>query len=70
MPYVPHSPADIRAMLDVIGKKEIGDLFSHLPDNVRLGRPLDLAPGMTEEEVRRYFRKAASANHSQDELVT
>jgi len=70
MPYVPHSPADIRAMLDVIGKKEIGDLFSHLPENVRLGRPLDLAPGMTEEEVRRYFRKAAAANHGQDELVS
>ena len=70
MPYVPHSPADIRAMLDVIGKQEIGDLFSHLPENVRLGRPLDLAPGITEEEVRRYFRKAAAANHGQDELVS
>jgi len=70
MPYVPHSPADVRAMLDVIGKQEIGDLFSHLPENVRLGRPLDLAPGITEEEVRRYFRKAAAANHGQDELVS
>jgi len=70
MPYVPHSPADIRAMLDVIGKQEIGDLFSHLPEEVRLSRPLDLAPGLTEEEVRRYFRKAAAANHGQDELVS
>ena len=70
MPYVPHSPADIRVMLDVIGKQEIGDLFSHLPEEVRLGRPLDLAPGLTEEEVRRYFRKAAAANHGQDELVS
>lgn len=70
MPYVPHSPADIRAMLDVIGKQEIGDLFSHLPEEVRLGRPLDLAPGLTEEEVRRYFKKAAAANHGQDELVS
>ncbi|MCK9994881.1 MAG: aminomethyl-transferring glycine dehydrogenase subunit GcvPA [Candidatus Krumholzibacteria bacterium] len=70
MPYVPHSPTDIRAMLDVVGKQEIGDLFSHLPGDVRLDRPLDLAPGMTEEEVRRYFRKAAAANHGQDELVS
>jgi len=70
MPYVPHSSEDIRAMLDVIGKKEIGDLFSHLPENVRLGRPLDLADGLTEEEVRRYFRKVASANHGQGELVS
>ncbi len=70
MPYVPHSPADIRAMLDVIGKQEIGDLFSHLPEEVRLQRPLDLAPGLTEEEVRRYFKNAAAANHGQDELVS
>ncbi len=70
MPYVPHSPADIRAMLEVIGRQEIGDLFAHLPEDVRLSRPLDLSPGLTEEEVRRYFRKAAAANHGQDELVS
>jgi glycine dehydrogenase subunit 1 len=57
-------------MLEVIGKKNIEDLFDHLPQNVRLNRPLDLAPGLTEEEVRRYFRTAAAANHGQDELVS
>ncbi len=31
MPYVPHSPADIRAMLEVIGKDSVDDLFAHLP---------------------------------------
>ncbi len=70
MPYVPHSPDDIKQMLAVIGKDHIDDLFSHLPDNVRLNRPLDLAAGMTEEEVRRYFMKAAAANHGQNELVS
>jgi glycine dehydrogenase subunit 1 len=57
-------------MLETIGKKEIGELFAHLPANVRLDRPLDMAPGLTEEEVRRYFRKAAAANHGQGELVS
>ncbi len=70
MPYVPHSPDDIRTMLEVIGKKEVTDLFEHLPGNVRLDRPLDLAPGLTEEEVRRYFRQVAGANHGQGELVS
>ena len=70
MPYVPHSPDDIRTMLEVIGKKEVTDLFEHLPGNVRLDRPLDLAPGVTEEEVRRYFRQVAGANHGQGELVS
>ena len=57
-------------MLEVIGKENIEDLFDHMPRNVRLNRPLDLAPGLTEEEVRRYFRTAAAANHGQDELVS
>ena len=70
MPYVPHAPEDIRSMLETIGKKEIGELFAHLPENVRLDRPLDLAPGLSEEEVRRYFRVAAAANHGQGELVS
>ena len=70
MPYVPHSPDDIRTMLEVIGKQDIDDLFSHLPEGVRLDRALDLAPGLTEEEVRRYFKKAAAANHGQGELVS
>ncbi|MEN8007083.1 MAG: aminomethyl-transferring glycine dehydrogenase subunit GcvPA [Candidatus Krumholzibacteriota bacterium] len=70
MPYVPHSPEDIRTMLAAIGKQDVGDLFSHLPAAVRLDRPLDLGPGLSEEEVRRYFKQAAAANHGQDELVS
>ncbi len=70
MPYVPHSPDDIRTMLEIIGKKDIGDLFDHLPAGVKLDRPLDLAAGLTEEEVRRYFNRAAAANHGQGELVS
>jgi glycine dehydrogenase subunit 1 len=70
MPYVPHTPADIEAMLDVIGLDGIGDLFAHLPDQVLLKKPLDLPPGLTEEEVRQYFRQAAGANHGQGELVS
>ncbi len=70
MPYVPHSPDDIRTMLETIGKNEVDDLFAHLPAAVRLGRPLDLPAGLTEEEVRRYFKKAAAANHGQGELVS
>jgi glycine dehydrogenase subunit 1 len=57
-------------MLAVIGKDRIDDLFAHLPREVRLDRPLDLAAGLSEEEVRRYFRKAAAANHGQNELVS
>ncbi len=70
MPYVPHGPGDIRAMLEVIGRDDISDLFSHLPDEVRLQRPLDLPVGLSEEEVRRYFLRVAARNHGQGELIS
>lgn len=70
MPYVPHTAEDIQAMLEVIGINDVGDLFSMLPDDVRLDRPLDLADGLTEEEVRDYFKKQAARNHGQNELLS
>jgi len=70
MPYVPHSSADIQDMLQVMGHESVADLFAHLPDNIRLQRPLDLPDGLTEEEVRRYFGAIARRNHGMGELVS
>src|SRR5262249_8382748 len=49
-------------MLDTIGVGSPKDLFSHLPEAVRLNRPLDLAPGISEYEIVEYFRDRASEN--------
>src|ERR1700722_14091816 len=49
-------------MLDAIGVGSAEELFSHLPDAVRLKRPLDLAPGISEYEIVDYFRQRASQN--------
>jgi len=46
-------------MLDACGAASAEELFSHLPDCVRLARPLDLAPGISEYEIVRYFRERA-----------
>jgi glycine dehydrogenase subunit 1 len=70
MPYVPHTPEDIQAMLKVIGVDHVDDLFAHLPAAVRLDRALDLPDGLTEEEVRRYFKNLAKLNHGQEELTS
>ncbi len=69
MAYVPHTPEDIRAMLAVIGVDSVDALFDHLPAEVRLDRPLDLPDGLSEEEVRRRFGRAARLNHGQGELI-
>src|SRR6059058_4045755 len=47
-------------MLDVCGVESADDLFAHLPDAVRLQRPLNLAPGISEYEIVDYFRARAA----------
>src|SRR5579859_4827252 len=49
-------------MLDVCGVSSAEDLFAHLPEEVRLKRPLDLAPGISEYEIVQYFRDRAAEN--------
>jgi glycine dehydrogenase subunit 1 len=46
-------------MLDACGVNTPEELFSHLPDGVRLHRPLNLAPGISEYEIVQYFRDRA-----------
>src|SRR5215467_3748144 len=49
-------------MLEDCGVSAPEELFSHLPDAVRLQRPLDLAPGISEYEIVEYFRARAAEN--------
>jgi glycine dehydrogenase subunit 1 len=60
--YLPKSDTERRAMLDAIGVSNAEELFSHLPEAVRLKRPLDLAPGISEYEIVDYFRQRAAEN--------
>jgi glycine dehydrogenase subunit 1 len=47
-------------MLDACGVSSPEELFTHLPDEVRLNRPLNLAPGISEYEIVEYFRDRAA----------
>src|SRR5271166_3453664 len=49
-------------MLSAIGVDSLEELFSHLPDEVRLKRPLDVAPGKSEYEIVDYFRARGAEN--------
>ena len=57
-------------MLDAIGVETIEDLFDAIPAGVRLGRPLDLPPGMSEQEVFDHLAGLAARNRHADEEVT
>src|SRR6476619_7389909 len=49
-------------MLDACGVSTPEELFAHLPEAVRLNRPLELAPGISEYEIVRYFQDRAAEN--------
>jgi glycine dehydrogenase subunit 1 len=60
--YLPKSDSERREMLDACGVKSAEDLFSHLPEAVRLKRPLGLPAGISEYEIVQYFRERAAEN--------
>ncbi len=62
MRYLPHTDTDVQQMLDQIGVAEIDDLFSGIPEDCRLGTPLDLAPAKSESEVLAFLRYLAEQN--------
>ena len=49
--FVPHTPAEIEAMLGFLGLDSIDDLFAHLPAAVRLAGGLAIDPGRSEADV-------------------
>jgi glycine dehydrogenase subunit 1 len=67
--YVLNTPKDQQAMLARIGVKSIGELFEQVPAAVRLQRPLDVPPALSEIELTRHVRELASRNRSADDAV-
>lgn len=64
--YSPLTDSDREAMLEALGLDSIGELFETVPEQVRLDRPLDLAPGATENEVFGRLSELASRNRDPD----
>jgi glycine dehydrogenase subunit 1 len=60
--YLPKSDSERRAMLDACGVSSPEELFAHLPEAVRLNRPLAIDPGKSEYEIVQYFRDRAAEN--------
>ncbi len=63
--YIPHTPDDIRQMLEKIGVSSIDDLFTDIPASVRLQKEYDLPEAMSEEEIRAYFKALGDKNRQQ-----
>ncbi|MCG8671380.1 MAG: aminomethyl-transferring glycine dehydrogenase subunit GcvPA [Pseudomonadales bacterium] len=62
MPYIPHTDADIQAMLETIGVDSIDDLFDEIPADI-LSQPLSQVPeGISEMEASRLMADRAAAD--------
>ncbi len=60
--YIPNTREDQAKMLSVIGVDSIEQLFSDIPDDVKLKRDLELPDSLSEPELVSHMKQAASKN--------
>ena len=60
--YVPSTLQERQEMLESIGLSSIDQLFSHIPDELKLKGELNLPSGMSELEVSSAMKKSAAKN--------
>lgn len=69
MSYVLNTPDDQKAMLAKIGVASIEDLFAHVPPALRLHRPLNIPPALSELELEQHISSLAGRNQAASDAV-
>ncbi|WP_099191339.1 aminomethyl-transferring glycine dehydrogenase subunit GcvPA [Tepidibacter mesophilus] len=67
--YISNTETDKKYMLNEINVESVEDLFSDVPDELRLGRELNLRDGMSEIEILDNINNIASKNKSLKDLT-
>jgi len=62
MPFIPHTEADVAAMLKAIGVNSIEDLFDEIPPALRSAGLTQVPEGVSEMEVARLMLERAEAD--------
>ena len=60
MPFIPHSEADVAAMLKTIGVNKIEDLFDEIPAALKIDQLKAVPPGLNEMQVTRLMKERAA----------
>ncbi|HEY2655785.1 MAG TPA: glycine dehydrogenase, partial [Solirubrobacteraceae bacterium] len=68
--YTSVTGQDLREMLQTIGVGAIEDLFSDIPETLRLSRALELDEGRSEQEVYDELRELAARNVSAEDEIS
>jgi glycine dehydrogenase subunit 1 len=69
MRYIPHTEADVAAMLGAIGLRSLDDLIAHVPAKLRRGAHLDVPRGLSEAEVAARLGELAGRNRVGQAMV-
>jgi len=70
-PYIPNDTEEIRRRLrGIIGIKDVDELFSDIPEEIRLKKPLSLSEPLSELEVRCETERILEKNLTIKELVS
>ena len=62
MDYAPHTEEDLEAMLAVVGRSSLDELFAHIPQALRPKGEPNLPHGLSEDETLRALGRYADAN--------
>jgi len=70
-PYIPNGvPETKQEMLQEIGIKTIDELYSDVPQKLRLKRELDLPEAMSEQQVRHHIQTSLNRNRNTKDMLT
>jgi glycine dehydrogenase subunit 1 len=62
MAYIPHTEADVRAMLEAIGVPDIESLFDEIPPELKIEALTGVPPALSEMEISRLMTDRAEAD--------
>ncbi|MBV8054750.1 MAG: aminomethyl-transferring glycine dehydrogenase subunit GcvPA [Deltaproteobacteria bacterium] len=69
MRFIPHTKADIAAMLEVLGVSSIEELIAHVPAGLRANATINLPRGLGEPEVAAELSALAAQNRGAREFA-
>ncbi|WP_026894510.1 aminomethyl-transferring glycine dehydrogenase subunit GcvPA [Clostridiisalibacter paucivorans] len=68
-PYIPNGREDIKEMLSQLGLTSLDELFSDIPDNVRLNKKLDIDGPLSEMELSTLMEELSKKNKTIKDLT-
>ena len=69
MRYIPHTEADVAAMLSAVGLRSLDELIEHVPAELRRTAALEVADGLGEADVTRRLSALAERNRVAPDLL-